>query len=104
MQRFFGKDISKYARPIVADISKTYGSNSIVDVFEDLTHDGYDNLGPQSDLWYLYLVIQLTSGKYLHRRYHAERWYRDGPVDDCRYYLSAETTADTDEQQLSLLF
>jgi hypothetical protein len=77
--------LSKYAQPILTDITKHYGSDAIVEVFEELYHDGHDNFGPESNLWDLYLIIKLTSGKYLHQRYHAEDWYRNN--EPCIYQI-----------------
>jgi hypothetical protein len=101
MQRFSSKNLSKYAQPIMTEITKHYGSDAIVEVFEDLCHDGYDNFGPESDLWDLYLVIKLTSGKYLHRRYHAENWYRNN--EPCIYQMECQCLSETTTQQLTCL-
>jgi hypothetical protein len=59
----------------------------IVYAKEFLTHDGYDNYGPQSDIWDLYVCVQDVSTKiYTYYHYTTEYWY-DGNTNIMKYEL-----------------
>jgi hypothetical protein len=53
-------------------------------VWETLEHDGYDDCGPESDIWDLYIVYKSHTG-YLVQRYHRENWY-DGVIKPYEHY------------------
>ena len=47
---------------------------TIVCVYENYSHDGYDEDGPKSDLYDL-LILQKNEEKYMVSCYHRENWY-----------------------------
>lgn len=57
------------AKPII----KTYGNN-FYNYHESVSHDGYDLLGPVSDLWDLYIFYN-KDGNVMVDQYHRENWY-----------------------------
>ena len=61
-------------------------------VYEIRSHDGYDENGPKSDLWDLYLTDIETSSV---RIYHRENWWGGGDMEE--YVLVRETTANKNE-------
>ncbi len=61
------ENLSKQALEIV----ETFGKDKILDAWEKLGHDGYDDIGPKSDIWDLYIV---DSDKVIHE-YHREYWF-----------------------------
>lgn len=56
---------------------------NIVCVWENLQHDGYDDFGPESDLWDLYVLYRENNKQKFHR-YHREDWW-NGRKEE--YYL-----------------
>jgi len=65
---------------------------NIISVYEDLGHDGFDEDGPESDIWDLWIYYE-KNGKRLVDNWHWEQWYSPIPslegyldVDDCFTY------------------
>jgi hypothetical protein len=63
---------------------------------EFLSHDGYDKDGPKSNIWTLYVCVEvLETGSYNYYRYETEYWfdnndkleYKDGCIPICSKYL-----------------
>lgn len=50
-------------------------------VIEDLSHDGYDKYGPESDLWDLDFITQ-KNGEYIYYSCHWENWFHKGTVKE----------------------
>ena len=67
------------------------GERNVVAFKEDLYHDGYDEQGPKSDLWDLY-IISLEHGKYIYYNYHWENWF--SPLDEHIYELHYTSPVD----------
>jgi hypothetical protein len=63
---------------------------------EELKHDGYDEMGPESDLWYLSVFTYNSVYEPVQHIFTWENWH--GPFDkECSYYL-IETRTKTDEE------
>ena len=59
---------------------------TIIDALEYLTHDGFDQYGPESNLWDLYLYIQdKESSEICILHYHWEDWF-DSSKNNHGYY------------------
>ena len=54
---------------------------SIVCLHESISHDGYDEDGPESDLYDL-LILQKNEEKYMVSCYHRENWYTGGEPEE----------------------
>jgi hypothetical protein len=54
-------------------------SEKIVAYLEELSHDGYDREGPESDIWDLFLIT-LKDEYYVFNAYHWENWFEEGTV------------------------
>lgn len=65
--------LSKEAKNIISSIG------GVLRVDEKVTYDGFDSLGPEAELWDLYVTIKNgETTKQLH--YHRENWF-DGVVE-----------------------
>lgn len=53
----------------------------ILNVKETLSHDGYDSLGPESNLWDLYIVDSNSKTHHYHREY----WFQG--FDNDKYQI-----------------
>jgi hypothetical protein len=76
----------------VLDEQKIDRKDNHIVIHEHLSHDGYDEMGPKSDIWDLY-VMEVTDKDEtsIVRIYHREFWYNFfGDIDD--YSLVHETT------------
>jgi hypothetical protein len=77
------------------NILKKYENNIIFSV-EILEHDGYDQYGPESNLWTLYIVIKENNDFILYR-YYFEDWYEKKDLsnfnieNDSYYYFELKT-------------
>lgn len=67
--------LSKQAQEVVENFMK---DKEIFDVWETCDHDGYDEIGPKSYLWDLY-IIDSHSNKYF---YHREYWFHGGDTEE----------------------
>ena len=69
------------------EISRVIGDKKIMFLIDKLGHDGYDNYGPQSDLWDVY-VFTKEQGDYVYYHFHTEYWYeqKSGPIPDYELY------------------
>jgi hypothetical protein len=63
-----------------------YKNKNIIGLKEDLSHDGYDEFGPKSYIWDLY-IVSLEHNIYIYRNYHYENWFAG---DVLRYELIFE--------------
>ena len=75
--------LSKYAQQLF-NTNPTFKNEVIVEIYEHLSHDGYDQHGPESDIWDLY-VVTLADGSpdtYIYYTFSAENWfYPDANVE-----------------------
>jgi hypothetical protein len=55
-------------------LKKKFENTNIIYLKEVLDHDGYDRYGPKSDLWDLYIIIELNND-YIFYFYHWEKWF-----------------------------
>ena len=51
----------------------TFNEKNIIIMFEKVSHDGFDEEGPESDLWDLY-ILEKTINDYIMHSYHRENW------------------------------
>ena len=78
-----------YSGPAVSFINSLSKDEELIACREDLDHDGYDNEGPESDLWDLYLITKKGSD-YIFYSLHWENWFRREKHEyhiDCKNYL-----------------
>ena len=61
-------------------------------VWEILEHDGYDEMGPKSNLWDLFIMDPDSKSPQLVQHFHREYWF-DGQ-DNEPYLWEQETTRD----------
>ena len=84
MSEFEEKDTSKMMDfvPInlMGDLLTRYLNRKLIFTFEELSHDGYDREGPQSNLFDLY-VIYNESNKYYMDVWHREDWFVEIEVE-----------------------
>ena len=64
------KDITNKATAILSYFRK----KNIIYSEEMLSHDGYDEFGPESNLWNLYIVVEINND-YIFYHYHWEDWF-----------------------------
>jgi hypothetical protein len=55
-------------------VNKYFDDKQIIFVIEVLTHDGYDEYGPQSNLWTLFIITK-ENNNYIFNSYYFEDWY-----------------------------
>jgi hypothetical protein len=67
---------SEHGKELIAMNFKNRLDIEIKYATEFLTHDGYDNHGPQSDIWTLYVCVEhLKTSSYTYYCYSAENWF-----------------------------
>ena len=71
MEKYENK-ISKNGMNVLND---HFNYNEIIYLKEILNHDGYDRLGPESELWTLYIITK-KNGIYIFNKYYYEDWFR----------------------------
>ncbi len=76
---------SKYAREFIEeemlDILKLGESEMITWIYEVIGHDGYDEDGPESNLYDLYVISYDSGSKiYTYHIFHAEQWFTEDEV------------------------
>ena len=56
---------------------KTKGRQFVIKSIEEkISHDGYDNFGPKSNLFDLYVVVEYVDTKETQKfQFHTEQWY-----------------------------
>lgn len=59
-QEFLNKEINNY--------------QNVVRIFETKDHDGYDEDGPKSNLWDIYIVFK-NNNDLIYHNYHHEEWF-----------------------------
>jgi hypothetical protein len=57
---------------------------------EILDHDGFDSMGPTSDLWDLYLICREENGEMMVIQYHREEWFFDRTTLGSVYQMEKE--------------
>jgi hypothetical protein len=67
---------SEHGKELIETKFKNILDTEIKYASELLTHDGYDEGGPQSDIWTLYVCVEsLQSSIYTYYCYSAENWF-----------------------------
>jgi hypothetical protein len=83
--------LSSLAKKVVERATNGYQGVDIV--HETLEHDGYDEEGPKSDLWDLYLIsIRETNETSTVWQYHREDWYEGKEKEEYEHVVT--TTLD----------
>ena len=68
-------------------IHENYDLKNIVKIMVNLDHDGYDEYGPESDLWYL-IIVHKKEDKIYTSCWHRENWFSQNADDE--YFLEKE--------------
>lgn len=82
--------LSTYAKFVITEYSNSKKSKSkhIFYLKEDLSHDGYDRYGPESNLWDLYVYTKnIKTDEIIILNYHWEEWFYYGSMGDSGYGL-----------------
>lgn len=66
-----GKMLSKQAQTL---IDNSFNDNTIIEYDETIDHDGYDEDGPESNLWDLYIITE-ENNQLFYYYYHWEDWF-----------------------------
>ena len=56
---------------LMGDLVTHYLNKKLIFTFEELSHDGYDREGPQSNLFDLYVIY------HEHKKYYMDVWHRE---------------------------
>ncbi len=75
--------ISSIAKKLICE---NHTNEEIVSVHETLSHDDYDDEGPKSNLYDLFIVGKHNDDEYKYYYYHRENWFSGAACDHC-YYL-----------------
>jgi len=70
--------------------------NNIVRIFETKDHDGYDEYGPKSNIWDIYIVFK-NNNDLIYHNYHHEEWFCKN--DEKKYFLYCERKYDNKNKQ-----
>ena len=62
-------------------LATLHQDEKVIAIQEDLSHDGYDKDGPESDLWDLDFITQ-KNGEYIYYSCHWENWFHKGTVKE----------------------
>lgn len=57
-------------------LKKYFNDKNVIYTKEILEHDGYDEYGPESNLWTLYIIIK-ENNDYILYRYYYEDWHEN---------------------------
>lgn len=68
MEKYF----SNYAKKL---LNTEFKNNTILYKNEVLTHDGYDDFGPESNIYDLYLVVKNDKNQIDYYHYNMENWF-----------------------------
>lgn len=63
------------------------------------THDGYDDMGPESNIWDLYVADKMKDG-FLITQYHREDWF----TDKCEPYVIHKFYSLKTEKEVATMF
>ena len=64
-------------------------NNNIKWVYEEISYDGFDNHGPESELYDLFIIIYESAKKmYVCYNFHAEEWYTSDTKIEYDNYVS----------------
>ncbi len=69
---FYQMDLSPQANEII----QQFDPQTIIDYREELSHDGYDVNGPESNLWDLF-ILTYDNDRYFLSVYHDEDWFQN---------------------------
>ena len=82
---FTNKNLSYDATSLIDN----YLSNkNIILAVEYLTHDGYDKYGPESNLWDLYIIEDISYNEFIIYNYHWEDWFRSNNCEEKEFDLT----------------
>lgn len=75
------KMLSKQANKLIKDMNLYKKGKTFFKVYEDLSHDGYDCDGPESDIWTLFIY---DVNNRLIKQYGREYWFRGDDNEEYR--------------------
>lgn len=68
-------------------VCTTHANDEIIYVDEEISHDGCDKDGPESNLHDLHVIINDAENmQEIHYYYHCENWYTGTPEDHTFYF------------------
>jgi len=85
---------SEIGQKLLNEILPKY--KNIVRIFETKDHDGYDEYGPKSNLWDMYIVFK-NNKDLIYHNYHHEEWFCKN--DEKKYFLYCERKYDSKKKQ-----
>lgn len=71
------------------DILKKFKRKEVLTVYELLQHDGYDEDGPKSNLYDLWILVK-SNNTYIYYFFHWENWF--SPNQEKKYILESSYT------------
>ena len=74
-------------------------SESNLFYYENLSHDGFDNYGPESDIWDLYIIDK----NYMLYQYHWEDWFTTKKTEKKYELLSVKHLSEMSDCQYEVL-
>ncbi len=89
---YFSKYATKFVKNnLVKDINLK-SSEEIVGIFEELSHDGYDQYGPKSNIYCLYVTVHdHDTKKHNYHLYSAEQWYEKNEVVEFEQFITKQS-------------
>jgi len=69
-------------------IDNYLSNKNIITVVEYLGHDGYDKYGPESNLWDLYIIEDISYNEFIIYNYHWEDWFRSNNCEEKEFDLT----------------
>jgi hypothetical protein len=91
------KKLSGAAYTVLSDFTK----NNIIFLQELVSHDGYDKYGPESNLWDLYIIVEINND-YIYYYYHWEDWYRENQDEEYDLYQPGIKLSETTRKNINL--
>lgn len=85
---------SEIGQKLLNEILTKY--KNIVRIFETRDHDGYDEYGPKSNIWDIYIVFK-NNNDLIYHNYHHEEWFCKN--DEKKYFLYCERKYDNKNKQ-----
>ena len=100
------KTLSKYTKKLsnaAYNVISNFTKNNIIFLQEFLSHDGYNQRGPESNLWDLYIIIEINND-YIFYNYHWEDWFHNNQKKeyDLFFYNPKVKLSETTKENINL--
>ena len=69
-------------------IDNYLSNKNIITVVEYHGHDGHDKYGPESNLWDLYMIEDISYNEFIIYNYHWEDWFRSNNCEEKEFDLT----------------